>query len=157
MSHWYAAYTKPRSEKKATERLNKDGWEVYCPLKKEIKQWSDRKKMVETPFFTSYIFIRLENYEAQRVEVLTDPAVLNFVFWQGKPAIISDKEMKEVMDFFEKYEKQNIVADKVDVGSKISLGVGPFAGKKGTVVKVARKKVTLVLEQLGIQLTVDLG
>ena len=157
MSHWYAAYTKPRSEKKATERLNKDGWEVYCPLKKEIKQWSDRKKKVETPFFTSYIFIRLENYEAQRVEVLTDPAVLNFVFWQGKPAIISDKEMKEVMDFFEKYEKQNIVADKVEVGSKISLGEGPFAGKEGTVVKVARKKVTLVLEQLGIQLTVDLG
>jgi transcription antitermination factor NusG len=157
MSNWYAAYTKPRSEKKATERLTKDGWEVYCPLKKEIKQWSDRKKKVETPFFTSYIFIRLENYEAQRVEVLTDPAVLNFVFWQGKPAIISDKEMKEVMDFFEKYEKQNIKADKIAVGSKIELGEGPFTGQRGVVVKMAKKKVTLVLEKLGIQLTVDLG
>ncbi|MFY0674259.1 MAG: UpxY family transcription antiterminator [Bacteroidia bacterium] len=156
MSNWYAAYTKPRTEKKATERLSKSGWEVYCPLKKEVKKWSDRKKKVETPFFTSYVFIKLENYEGQRLDVLRDPAILNFVFWQKKPAIISDKEMQEVMDFFEKYEKQNIVTDYIEIGSKISLGEGPFAGNKGTVLKMARKTVTLVLEQLGVQLTVDL-
>ncbi|MGB0429188.1 MAG: transcription termination/antitermination protein NusG [Bacteroidia bacterium] len=157
MSNWYVAYTKPRSEKKAAERLGNAGWEVYCPLKKEIKQWSDRKKKVETPFFTSYLFIKLENYEVQRVELLNDPALLNFVFWQRKPAVISDKEMQDVMDFFDKYEQQNIKADNITVGSSIELGEGPFAGKRGIVKNISAKKVTLVLEQLGIQLVVDLG
>lgn len=156
MSNWYAAYTKPRSEKKAAERLTKNGWEVYCPLKKEIRQWSDRKKKVEVPFFSSYIFVRLDNYEKRREEVLRDPALLNFVYWQRKPAIISDKEMDEVMAFFEKYNHQEIKADRLEVGGRLELGDGPFAGKQGVITKVGANKVTLLLEQIGIQLTVDM-
>jgi hypothetical protein len=46
---WFALYTKPRNEKKVTETLAALGIEVYCPLVTTIKQWSDRKKKVESP------------------------------------------------------------------------------------------------------------
>lgn len=156
-SKWYAAYTKPRSEKKAADRLERNGWDVYCPLKQEMRQWSDRKKKVEVPFFTSYIFVRMENYEKQRVDVLQDPSLLNFVFWQRKPAVIPDKEMQEVKDFLSKYEKQNIRTETYEVGSEIELGEGPFAGQRGVVTRYSAGKVTLVIPQLGFQLTVEIG
>ena len=51
--HWYAVYTRPRSEKKALITLSEDGYEVYLPLKKTLRQWSDRKKWIEFPLIPS--------------------------------------------------------------------------------------------------------
>ena len=45
--NWVAVYTRPRSEKKAAEELNKAGIEVYLPIQKQIRQWSDRKKALK--------------------------------------------------------------------------------------------------------------
>ena len=45
-SKWHVLYTKPRHEVKALERLTQNGFEVYCPMKTTLKQWSDRKKKV---------------------------------------------------------------------------------------------------------------
>ena len=59
--NWYAVYTKPRSEKKLADRLNEHGIEAYLPLRKTLKQWSDRKKMVEEPLITSYVFVNITN------------------------------------------------------------------------------------------------
>ena len=54
---WYVLYTKPRHEIKALERLTQNGFEVYCPMKTTLKQWSDRKKKVSEPLLPSYLFI----------------------------------------------------------------------------------------------------
>jgi transcriptional antiterminator RfaH len=53
---WHVLYSKPRNEKKVVERLSKNGFEVYCPLIKTLRQWSDRKKKVQIPMFPGYIF-----------------------------------------------------------------------------------------------------
>ncbi len=60
---WYPVYTRSRAEKKAHEELNRKGILSYLPLKKTVKQWSDRKKIVEEPLIKSYLFIilRLQN------------------------------------------------------------------------------------------------
>ena len=57
-ARWLVVYTKPRQEKKAAAALEKRGIGVYCPLKREKRKWSDRWKWVETPLFTSYVFVR---------------------------------------------------------------------------------------------------
>ena len=51
-SKWYVLYTKPRHEIKALERLTQNGFEVYCPMKTTLKQWSDRKKKNINSFTT---------------------------------------------------------------------------------------------------------
>ena len=57
---WIAVYTKPRHEKTVENELLKKGFEVYLPILKERRKWSDRKKWVEFPLFRSYIFVRTE-------------------------------------------------------------------------------------------------
>ena len=52
---WYVLYTKSRHEKKLADRLQSEGWTVYCPLKKTTRQWRDRKKVVEEALFPSAI------------------------------------------------------------------------------------------------------
>ena len=44
---WIAVYTRPRSEKKAASELNKLGIETYLPIQRQLRKWSDRKKIVD--------------------------------------------------------------------------------------------------------------
>ena len=46
---WFVIYTKPNFEIKIAERLNNNGIKAYCPVYKEVKQYSDRKKKIIKP------------------------------------------------------------------------------------------------------------
>ena len=76
---WYPVYTNSRAEKKAYQELQRKGIEAYLPLKKEWRQWSDRKKIVEEPLFKSYIFVRISNKE--HAEVLMTQGVSRFLYF----------------------------------------------------------------------------
>ena len=54
---WLVFYTKSRQEKKVRDILLRRGFEVFLPLQKVMRQWSDRKKKVEVPLFNAYIFV----------------------------------------------------------------------------------------------------
>ena len=95
--HWYAIYTKPRWEKKVHALLTEKKIESYCPLNKVRKKWSDRMKTVEEPLFKSYVFARVSEEEQTRVRMTA--GVMNFVYWQGKPAIIRAKEIETIRKF----------------------------------------------------------
>ena len=47
LSYWNVIYTRSRAEKKVAELLLATGITAYCPVKEEIRQWSDRKKKVQ--------------------------------------------------------------------------------------------------------------
>lgn len=151
---WYAVYTKPRWEKKVAAGLVFKGIEAYCPLNRVVKQWSDRKKTVELPLFTSYVFVCAE--EGQKEAIRRTAGVINFVYWNGKPALLREEEIAAVREFVEKY--QNIVLEPLGlmVGAQVAIPEGIFKGQTGEVVKVERKRVEVILHQLRMKLTVAL-
>jgi transcription antitermination factor NusG len=145
---WYAVYTKPRWEKKVTKVLEQKQIECWCPLRKIVKQWSDRKKMIEEPLFTSYVFVNIE--ETEKTPVLMTDGILNFVYYVGKPAIIRDEEN----DIIKKYlsEKEATVSvqslNSLDENTRIKVNHGVFMDTTGTVLKGGKKKVFVKLESL---------
>jgi len=88
---WLVVYTKPRWEKKVNTSLVKKGIEAYCPLNKVRRKWSDRMKTIEEPLFKSYVFVKVE--DAGMTEVRFVDGVLNYVYWNGKPAIVREEEI----------------------------------------------------------------
>lgn len=150
---WFALYTKPRNEKKVAENLAALGIEVYCPLVTTIKQWSDRKKKVESPLIPSYVFVKIE--EANRKDVFQVAGVVQYVFWLGKPAKIKPHEIEAL--------KTQLAAPVVKVAietwtsnTEIQINEGPFKNQTAIVDKVSTNKVTLILKSLGIRLVLDL-
>jgi transcription antitermination factor NusG len=150
---WFALYTKPRNEKKVAENLAALGIEVYCPLVTTIKQWSDRKKKVESPLIPSYVFVKIE--EANRKDVFQVSGVVQYVFWLGKPAKIKPHEIEAL--------KTQLAAPVVKVAietwtsnTEIQINEGPFKNQTAIVDKVSTNKVTLILKSLGIRLVLDL-
>jgi transcription antitermination factor NusG len=145
---WYAIYTKPRWEKKVNLVLDRKGVEVWCPLQKVRKQWSDRKKIVEEPLFKSYVFVHIGDNE--KTNVLMTDGVLNFVYYVGKPAVIRDEEIEVIKRYLaEEHASISIQSiGSLDENTRIKVNHGIFMDSTGTVVKGGKKKVYVKLESL---------
>ena len=72
--NWYVVKTRSRAEQKVAQRISAKGLNVYLPLQKTIRQWSDRKKKVEVPLISSTLFVKTEEKGLGRSEY-GDPVV----------------------------------------------------------------------------------
>ncbi|HSZ84469.1 MAG TPA: UpxY family transcription antiterminator [Puia sp.] len=147
---WYAVYTKPRWEKKVHKLFDEKGVENYCPLNKVRKKWSDRIKVVEEPLFKSYIFVQVSEDEKTKVRMTN--GVVNFVYWQGKPAVVKEKEINIIKKFLNEYE--NVIAQPISLRSdmKIKIQQGMFMDNEATITKVLNNKVQVIIESIGYSL-----
>jgi transcriptional antiterminator RfaH len=148
--NWFVLYTKPQQELKVCERLNKIAIEAYCPAKEEIRQWSDRKKKTTVPLIKSYVFVRIEAEERQKV--FDVPGVVRYLFWMGQPAIAYEKEIEALKNSFLK-PYSSIKVETLAPGERMKITSGPFNEKEGRIVKVSSNFVTVALEQLGLLVT----
>jgi transcription antitermination factor NusG len=147
---WYAVYTKPRWEKKVFARLLDRGMEAYCPLNKVRKQWSDRVKLVEEPLFTSYVFVRVSPEDQTRVRMVD--GVINYVYWQGKPARVRDWEIDNIRRFLDEHEQVSLEALDFQPQDKVVIRAGVLMDKEATVRRVLHQTVEVVIESLGYKL-----
>jgi len=147
-SKWHVLYTKPRHEIKALERLTQNGFEVYCPMKTTLKQWSDRKKKVSTPLLPSYLFIKTT--EKKRAIPLTDPSVLNYIFWLGKPAIVRESEIDTLKGIITKDKAQEFEIRPLKVGDEIDIIKGQIKGKNASIKSISNNYIKAELKELGM-------
>lgn len=144
---WYAVYTRSRWEKKVTALLTNKKIENYCPLNKVTRQWSDRTKVLHEPLFTSYVFVRACHKE--HLGVVQTEGIINYVNWQGKPAVIPDAEIELIKKFLQEYS--NVKLDKIAVGinDTVKIKYGLFIEQEGQVMEVHNKTVKVMLPSLG--------
>jgi transcription antitermination factor NusG len=147
---WYAVYTRPKWEKKVAALLSQKGLQNYCPLNRVLKQWHDRKKWVEEPLFTSYVFVCVS--PSDLLEVRKTDGVLNFVYWLGKPAVIREEELTTIRKFLGEFSGVQLEKVRIRAGDKVQITQGPLMNQKGQVVEVHNKTVKVLLPTLGYAL-----
>lgn len=152
---WFVLYVNSRAEKKVALRLKAKGVAVFCPLKMEERQWSDRKKKVEVPYFRSYVFVK--STEKQMPNILETPGVVCRLFWLGRAAVIRDQEMQEVQGFFSAYQNKEIVYESFKEGEEVQIHKGALRDRKGVVLKNEKSKLILSLPALGCAFKVNLS
>lgn len=143
-----------RAEKKVGEKLTQKGIENYVPLKKEKKQWSDRKKTVFTPLINGYVFVKPD--EKQRDEVLMASGVVQYVRYNKADAIIRDIEIAALKSIEEKgYFVEGNFESKIKIGEMALIKYGPFKGIRGRVKKtVSEEEYYLAIEGIDYCLTI---
>jgi len=144
---WLAIYTRPRWEKKVNQLLGERGIESYCPLNKIRRKWSDRYKIIEEPLFKSYVFVKVNEDERKTVR-LTNGAI-NFVYWDGKPAVIKEKEIAAIRRFLDEYEHVEARQVEVKVNQRVRITNGTLMDQQGTVLDVRKKTVKVAIDSLG--------
>ena len=134
--------------------LEVKGIETYCPLNKVRRKWSDRVKVVEEPLFKSYVFVKVNDED--RTEVRMTPGVINFVYWQGKPAVIKEKEINAIKRFLDEYENVEVQPLDVKVNQRVKITTGPLMDQEGQVLEVKHKKAKVAIDSLGYVLVASI-
>lgn len=148
---WYAVYTRPRWEKKVARLLDEKGVEAYCPLNKVYRQWSDRRKLVLEPLFKGYVFVRVE--DEHKWEIKKIDGLLNFVYWNGKPAVVRDEEIETIRKFLSEFSDVEVEDIKLSVKSEVRIKHGVLMNYRGIVMEVMGNKAKVKIESMGVQLS----
>ncbi|MFN5423163.1 MAG: UpxY family transcription antiterminator [bacterium] len=145
---WYVLYTKSRCEKKVSSLLSKRDIENYCPLNRVIRQWSDRKKVVHEPLFSSYVFVRSMVADLSKIKQTTND-IVNFVYWLGNPAVVRDEEIELIRQFMGEYSNVKLEKITVNVNDHVRITNGPLVNNFGQITEIQNNKVRLHLPTLG--------
>lgn len=145
-THWYAAHTNSRHEKKVAGQLEGRGVENFLPLYEAVHRWKDRNCRLQVPLFPGYLFVRIRPEE--KLRVLTTPGVVRLVGPKGHPSPILDHEIDQIRA----YLQLRLPAEPypyLSEGIRVRIVAGPLAGQEGILIR--RKgtfRVVISLDQI---------
>ncbi|MBI1307265.1 MAG: UpxY family transcription antiterminator [Bacteroidetes bacterium] len=154
---WKVVYVSSRQEKKVARDLEKSGIENYVPIARQLRQWSDRKKWVEIPMFSGYVFVKpdLLNYD----RVLQSPGVVCYLTFEGKAATVKDREI-EIIKSIESsgyFAETMHTPEDFEEGEKVLVVEGPLKGQTVDLVRKNNENIFLVaFDTLGQSIKINL-
>lgn len=140
--HWFIAYVKSCQERKTAELLSALGYEHYLPIQRELRQWSDRKKLVERLVLPRMIFVRCTPVE--RIKTLEEISnIYRYMTNKGayNPVVVPDAQMDAFRAMVEQSpRKVEIVMEPLAPGDHIKVVSGPLAGYDCEIVAVSGRR-----------------
>jgi transcriptional antiterminator RfaH len=96
MKRWYAVHTHPGGERKATENLQRQGYDVYMPHYVKARRHARRVEKVRAPLFPRYLFVHLDT-ERTRWRTINSTIGVSHLVCQGEiPSVVPDHLITEI-------------------------------------------------------------
>ncbi len=127
---WYAVQTRPRHERIVAHRLGERGMTAFLPTVTEVHRWSDRKKTVELPLFSCYLFVKLMPSNEGRLRVLQVDSVLRFAGIRGLGTPIPDEQIDAVRTLVNK-QLSCCSHPFLKIGQRVRIRGGALDGIEG--------------------------
>jgi transcriptional antiterminator RfaH len=139
---WYAIYTNPRAEKLVYTRLIEISIETFLPLQKTYRQWSDRKKLVEKPLLSSYVFVKVipKNFPL----VYKTTGVVKFVSFEGKPVPIPQNQIDNLKLLINSDAEIEVTGEAFTKGDSVKVVSGSLIGLTGELISIGGKKRVII-------------
>lgn len=134
---WYAIYTKPRAEKQVHQRLSEAGVECFLPLQKTYRQWSDRKKLIEKPLLSSYVFVKTRPKIFPVVYNVN--GVVRFVSFEGHPVAIPQKQIDNLRLLINSDAEIEVSTERFAQGDSVEVVSGALIGLTGELIKMGTR------------------
>ncbi|OED37100.1 antitermination protein NusG [Flavobacteriaceae bacterium (ex Bugula neritina AB1)] len=134
---WYVLYVRSRQEKKVYNLLKDSNLEPFLPLIKTVRQWSDRKKEIETPLFPSYVFVKVNN-AIDFNKALSVEGVCAYIRFGSEYAIVREPEILQIKMFLKSNEISDIEtsSQQIKIGEVRKIDFGSLKGLECKVLKV---------------------
>ena len=144
---WYAVQTRVRFEKKVAEQLRRKGIDVFLPLLKQVRRWSDRRQVIEAPLFPGYGFVHVHLDPAVRLRVLQTAGLIAFVAFHGEAIPVPAKQIEDI---------QRLLAQDVPcsmypflkAGRRVRLRGGCLEGVEGILTDCRDRHLLITVEAI---------
>jgi transcription antitermination factor NusG len=135
MKNWYVLYVKSRHEFVTNNELVKKEIETFLPAVRRMRQWKDRKKMVDLPLFPGYLFIHNPPKPESIMSVLkTRGAVTLLSSEPGRPTPVHPGEISSLQMMIESGLDIDIYPGLKE-GARVRVTRGALRGAEGTLEK----------------------
>ncbi|MFK7979542.1 MAG: UpxY family transcription antiterminator [Saprospiraceae bacterium] len=153
---WFAVYTKYKREKTIEKDLTRQGIQAYLPIQHLTRIYASKKKKVQMPLISCYIFVKIT--KAEYLSVLQTESVVNFVRIAKNLISIPEREI-EIM--------RKVVGEGIPVmaepssafrkGDQVEIIGGNLTGLSGVLIdNHGAKEVIIDLESMGYSLRMTL-
>src|SRR5437867_6113925 len=152
---WFALRIRSRCEKNVAAALSEKGYEVFLPLYRYRRRWSDRLKEIEEPLFPGYLFCRFDLQK--RLSILITPHVILIVGTGKMPVPVDDREITALQSIV-KSVLQAQPWPFLRLGQTVRVLQGPLRGVEGTLVAFKaghRLVVSVTLLQRSVAVEID--
>jgi transcriptional antiterminator RfaH len=125
-------------------------------LVKTLRQWSDRKKKVEIPLISSYVFVNVS--EREYYSVLDVPGVVRYVTFEGKAAPIPENQIETLQKAIEGNLNVDMDSKKIKKGELVKIVAGPMRGATGEYIKTVHKSNFIInMSNIGFVLKIEVN
>ena len=150
MLPWYVAHIEPARDTYVAKEFRRLGCEVYNPRLIEY-HWGRKASYIERDdaLFPGYLFFRAgtaEHIPWQRIDETNH--VVRVLSLNGAPATIGDPEIERIRRFLEEVAAPP-KRREFQLGTRLRVTDGPFAGLEGPYLGTVGERVTLLLDILG--------
>ena len=153
---WFAVHTYARHEKVVAQEVREQGLTSFLPIVKQVRQWSDRRKVVELPLFGCYVFVKLVPNHSERLRVLQLNGVLSFVGTHGVGIAIPDEQIETIRTLVE--EDLPVCSHPfLKIGQRVRIRNGALSGVEGILVsRSGESKLVISLDAIQRSLSVSI-
>lgn len=143
---WYVVFTKQQCERKVVLALTNKGYQCFCPYQKVSSLWKTLEKPVQTPLFSSHVFVRCT--PDQFYDIKKTPGVINFMYRLNQLAVVTNEDMVTITHTVSNYRNIKVLKSGFepslsttteDLDSQVfnlqSLGITLVAANEHMVVK----------------------
>ncbi|MBS1851218.1 MAG: UpxY family transcription antiterminator [Acidobacteria bacterium] len=141
--NWYAVQTRARHEKVVAERLQEQGIATFLPLTREVHRWSDRKKVVELPLFSCYVFAKFLPSNEERLRVCRTHGVFQVVGVRGEAIPIPEEQIESVRAVLNE-QIPWFTHPFLKIGQRVRIRSGALNGVEGVLVARAGERTLVV-------------
>lgn len=131
---WHVLQVKPKSEKKVGQRLLELGFESCVPTQKQLRNWSDRKKMIEVVLFNNYVFVATD--PQHKNEVFRAGNIYGYLNFGGRAAVLTENEVSMVKRLSRLAEPIQITYEGFRLYEEVEILSGTLAGLRGVVTAI---------------------
>ena len=127
---WHVVYTRSRAEKKVASELDAQGIECYLPVRRQLRQYGNRRKWVDVVLISGYCFVHISRREYD--QVLQTGNVVSYVTFNHKAAVVPQREIDSMKKMLRQTECDVEVShDTFAPGRKVMIMEGPMLGLTG--------------------------
>lgn len=152
---WFALQIRSRYEKIAATLLHGKGYELFLPVYKSRRRWSDRIKELELPLFPGYLFCRFNPLD--RLPILVTPGVIQVVGIGKSPVPVNDAEIAAIQTAVQSGLPRQ-PWPFLQVGQRVKIKSGPLQGLEGILLDFKgrhRLLLSVTLLQRSVAVEVD--
>jgi transcriptional antiterminator RfaH len=149
--HWYLVQVKPNGYRLAERNLLRQGFQCFQPMVLATERRGAQFRPVSRPLFPGYLFVAFDPARAPWRKINSTAGVARLLSLGNVPQEVPQGLVAELRARLDA-GGHVILADNVEVGDRVEIQSGPFAGFLGEVARLAPEaRAHLLVDLMGRQ------